>query len=51
MDFAANHSGFVFAAYGVTATVLIAIAVWILGQRQKLKRHIEDEPKDEGPGA
>jgi len=42
MDTAASHTGFIIAAYLVTAAVLIGLIVWVIADGRAQKRRLAD---------
>ena len=43
MDLAATHLGYVFAAYGLSALVLVGITLWVLLRDRALQAKLKDK--------
>ena len=48
MDFAANHVGFVIAAYALTALCLFALATFIIARDRRLRAEVDLLERERG---
>ena len=46
MDFTAPHAGFVIAAYAISAFVLAAVIISVVGRDRKMRRDLDRQQKD-----
>jgi heme exporter protein CcmD len=46
MDFTAPHAGFVIAAYAISALVLAAVIIAVVGRDRKMRRDLDRQQKD-----
>jgi heme exporter protein CcmD len=46
MDFNAPHAGFVIAAYAISALVLAAVIISVVGRDRKMRRDLDRQQKD-----
>lgn len=43
MNWAANHAGFVLAAYLITALMLLGLIVWVLLRDRRLRKRVTEQ--------
>jgi heme exporter protein CcmD len=43
MDWSSTHSGFVFAAYGLSAAAILVLVIWIVARDRVLRKSVQDE--------